>query len=62
MVPDDISQWNLLSALDGARLAYFDGRLTETALILAQEVIVIILTICHFRYLLVINHTALFVK
>ncbi|TXG63917.1 hypothetical protein EZV62_010911 [Acer yangbiense] len=37
MVPDDISQWNLLSALDGARLAYFDGRLTETALILAQE-------------------------
>ncbi|KAK2648606.1 hypothetical protein Ddye_016095 [Dipteronia dyeriana] len=37
MIPDDISQWNLLSALDGARLAYFDGRLTETALILAQE-------------------------
>ncbi|KAK4847782.1 hypothetical protein QYF36_005878 [Acer negundo] len=37
IVPDDISQWNLLSALDGARLAYFDGRLTETALILAQE-------------------------
>ncbi|KAK0580327.1 hypothetical protein LWI29_000674 [Acer saccharum] len=37
MLPDDISQWNLLSALDGARLAYFDGRLTETALILAQE-------------------------
>ncbi|KAK3193335.1 hypothetical protein Dsin_024645 [Dipteronia sinensis] len=37
MIPDDISQWNLLSILDGARLAYFDGRLTETALILAQE-------------------------
>ncbi|KAL5796434.1 hypothetical protein ACOSQ2_001254 [Xanthoceras sorbifolium] len=37
MIPDDISQWNLLSALDGVRIAYFDGRLTETAIVLAQE-------------------------
>ncbi|KAL5859970.1 hypothetical protein ACOSQ4_001266 [Xanthoceras sorbifolium] len=37
MIPDDISQWNLLSALNGVRIAYFDGRLTETAIVLAQE-------------------------
>lgn len=39
MVPDDLSQENLLSALDDARIAYFDGRLPETALVIAQEVI-----------------------
>ncbi|XP_042516485.1 ketohexokinase-like isoform X2 [Macadamia integrifolia] len=37
MVPGDLSQAILSSALDGARLAYFDGRLHETALIVAQE-------------------------
>ncbi|KAK7831953.1 ketohexokinase [Quercus suber] len=37
MIPDDLSQENLLSALDGARIAYFDGRLPETALVIAQE-------------------------
>lgn len=41
MVPDDLSRENLLSALDGARIAYFDGRLPETALVIAQEVIFI---------------------
>lgn len=37
MIPDDLSQESLMSALDGARIAYFDGRLPETALIIAQE-------------------------
>ncbi|XP_050251983.1 uncharacterized protein LOC126698649 [Quercus robur] len=39
MVPDDLSRENLLSALDGARIAYFDGRLPETALVIAQEAV-----------------------
>lgn len=38
MVPHDLSQTNLLSAIDGARIVYFDGRLYETALVVAQEV------------------------
>lgn len=38
MIPDDLSKSNLLSAIDGARLVYFDGRLHETALVIAQEV------------------------
>lgn len=37
MVPDDLSQSSLSSALDGARLVYFDGRLHETALVIAKE-------------------------
>lgn len=39
MVPEDLPQANLLSALDGARVAYFDARMTDTALVIAQEVI-----------------------
>lgn len=38
MVPDDLSQSSLLSALDGAKIVYFDVRLHETALLVAQEV------------------------
>ncbi|KAH0635144.1 hypothetical protein KY289_036620 [Solanum tuberosum] len=37
MIPTDLSQSNLLSALDGAKLVYFDGRLHETAAIVAEE-------------------------
>ncbi|OIW13228.1 hypothetical protein TanjilG_03557 [Lupinus angustifolius] len=37
MIPDDLSQSSLLSALHGARIVYFDGRLYETALVVAQE-------------------------
>ncbi|CAK9140837.1 unnamed protein product [Ilex paraguariensis] len=37
MIPDDLAKSSLTSALDGARLAYFDGRLPETALVVAQE-------------------------
>lgn len=37
MVPEDLPQANLLSALDGARVAYFDARMTDTALVIAQE-------------------------
>lgn len=39
MIPDDLSTSNLLTAIIGARLVYFDGRLHETALLVAQEVI-----------------------
>lgn len=42
MTPDELSQTALLSALDGARIVYLDGRLPETAMIVAQEVIVIL--------------------
>jgi hypothetical protein len=41
MIPDDLSFSSLSSALDGARLVCFDGRLPETALLVAQEVTVI---------------------
>lgn len=41
MIPDDLSRASLLSALDGARIVYLDGRMHETALIVAQEVIFI---------------------
>ncbi|CAL5353561.1 unnamed protein product [Camellia sinensis] len=37
MIPDDLSKSSLLSALDGVRLVYSDGRLHETALVIAQE-------------------------
>ncbi|KAG8389134.1 hypothetical protein BUALT_Bualt02G0197600 [Buddleja alternifolia] len=37
MIPGDLTELKLLSALDGARLVYFDGRLYETALVVAQE-------------------------
>jgi len=43
MMPDDLSQSTLLSAFDGARLVYFDGMFPETALFVAQEVIMILL-------------------
>lgn len=38
MVPDDLSRSSLLSALDGAKIVYFDVRLHETALLVAEEV------------------------
>lgn len=37
MIPDELSKSSLLSALDGAKFAYFDGRLPDTALVVAQE-------------------------
>ncbi|KAJ1375696.1 Ribokinase-like [Sesbania bispinosa] len=37
LMPDDLSQSALLSAFDEARLVYFDGMSTETALFVAQE-------------------------
>ncbi|XP_060180630.1 uncharacterized protein LOC132610347 [Lycium barbarum] len=37
MIPSDLSLSNLLSALDGAKLVYFDVRLHETAAIVAEE-------------------------
>uniref|UniRef100_A0A5B7BCY7 Putative ribokinase n=1 Tax=Davidia involucrata TaxID=16924 RepID=A0A5B7BCY7_DAVIN len=37
LIPDELAESSLLSALDGARLVYFDGRLHETALVVAQE-------------------------
>lgn len=38
MIPDELTETNLLTALEGAQLVYFDGRLYETALVVAQEV------------------------
>lgn len=37
MIPQELTESNLVAALDGARLVYFDGRLHETALVVAQE-------------------------
>nr|GMD71157.1 ribokinase-like isoform X2 [Ipomoea batatas] len=37
MKPEELSQSHLLSAVDGARIVYFDGRLYETALVVAKE-------------------------
>nr|XP_027093924.1 ribokinase isoform X2 [Coffea arabica] len=37
MIPDDLSTSNLLAAISRARLVYFDGRLHETALLVARE-------------------------
>lgn len=46
MVPGELSQSSLSSALDGARIVYSDVRLHETALVIAQEVI------CHLILLI----------
>ncbi|XP_040869737.1 putative ribokinase/pfkB superfamily isoform X3 [Glycine max] len=37
MKPDDLPESNLLTALNGARIVYLDGRLHETALVVAHE-------------------------
>ncbi|XP_062079448.1 uncharacterized protein LOC133783843 [Humulus lupulus] len=37
MKPDDLSQSSVQSLVDGARIAYFDGRFHESALLVAQE-------------------------
>lgn len=37
MIPNELTESNLLAALDGAKLVYFDGRLHDTALVVAQE-------------------------
>ncbi|KAH6824227.1 pfkB-like carbohydrate kinase family protein [Perilla frutescens var. hirtella] len=37
MTPDELTESKLLAAIDGARLVYFDVRLHETALVVAQE-------------------------
>lgn len=38
MVPEELSQSSLFSALENANLVYFDGRLPDTALVVAEEV------------------------
>ncbi|PNX75317.1 pfkB family carbohydrate kinase, partial [Trifolium pratense] len=37
LVPKDLSRTKLLSALNGARVAYFDARMPATTLVIAQE-------------------------
>ncbi|KAK4756531.1 hypothetical protein SAY87_006658 [Trapa incisa] len=39
LVPDEISSANLLSALHGAEILYFDGRFPDTALEIAKEAV-----------------------
>ena len=48
MVPDDLSKSSLSSAVNGVTLVYFDVRLHETALVVAQEVIIISSCVCPF--------------
>lgn len=66
MIPSDLSQTSLSSALDGARVLYLDGRIHETALLVAQEVTAIFqflvfnfllssVSLCSFPRKLVIN-------
>lgn len=43
MRPVDLPESSLLSALNGARIVYLDGRLYETALVVANEVITYII-------------------
>lgn len=49
MVPEDLPRSSLLSALDGARIIYFDMRLHETALVVACEVILYYLRVHSLR-------------
>ncbi|TYJ28019.1 hypothetical protein E1A91_A07G229300v1 [Gossypium mustelinum] len=37
LIPEELSQSSLLSALDGVNMVYFDGRHHETALVVAKE-------------------------
>ncbi|KAI4350288.1 hypothetical protein L6164_004757 [Bauhinia variegata] len=39
MMPEDLPESSFLSALNGARIVYFDGRLHETALVIAQKAV-----------------------
>ncbi|KAL2323381.1 hypothetical protein Fmac_027760 [Flemingia macrophylla] len=39
MIPNDLPKSSLSSALDGAKIAYFDGRLPDTALVVANEAV-----------------------
>ena len=41
MQPDELSQSSVQSQVDSAKNAYFDGRLLESSLLVAQEVIFI---------------------
>lgn len=38
MVPEELTKANLFAALDSADIVYFDVRLHETALLVAEEV------------------------
>ena len=40
MSPEELTKENLSAALDGADIVYFDVRLHDTALVVAQEVII----------------------
>lgn len=52
MVPEDLSQDSLISALENANLVYFDGRLPDTALVVAEEVLFVSVSyFIHDKYL-----------
>lgn len=53
MQPDELSQSSVVSLLDGARIVHFDGRLHETALVVAKEVIYQSLFWCFISFWLV---------
>ena len=51
LVPEELTKENLFAALDGAEIVYFDVRLPQTALVVAEEVIVsliLVSQICTF--------------
>ena len=43
MIPEDLPESSLLPALNGPRIVYFDGRLYETALVVAQNLLAILM-------------------
>lgn len=55
MIPDDLTESKLLEALDKARLVYLDGRLHETALVVAQEVTAFVLSMSFFNIVFIAN-------
>jgi hypothetical protein len=53
MVPEELTKENLFAALDGVKIVYFDVRLPETALVVAEEVIVSLVLVSQIHSFLV---------
>lgn len=52
MLPEELTKENLSAALDGADIVYFDVRLHETALVVAEEVILSVVLMSLLNFLL----------
>jgi hypothetical protein len=53
MVPEELTKENMFAALDGVKIVYFDVRLPETALVVAEEVIVSLVLVSQIHSFLV---------